>query len=557
MASWGGARSLRAGSPRAGELAANVNGTAPDLDFGNHGAGRDQNNYVVHLDEVVGAEEDDQDEAHDLEHLGNDAALLRSRSASFPAGAHESLQRVANDGAGATASTASTRVSSPRGSHWHVIIKARTRLHNSQRVARKILYYDGKPGSSFSVGRSQSCDLRLDDDRCAALNALIHPVDEGGVSGIRLQPRARMYELVGPSRRNSSEAVIQVGSVIKVGSVSLEVTDLCTKESDDFVERFAQEINTSSSGRASIRSGDLQDNAKEGSSSASSKHDADSDGSVEGGASNEEADTEADAHRHGLADQHGESDDELEHRNSDHGTAAINDDDDDDEPMCYICWGGPDVSLTEDAENPEAGETSTVDSDVHHLTRQLEEHGRRPDGLRANPLIQNPCGKCSGSSRYVHLNCLLTWIKSSGSGHCSICNGPLPQHFSSPPPNIELKVVRHRRGQSWVGTRRFRLSFADRSEATIGRDVDADVRLGDRSVGSIHARLRFDHETREFRLSDCNSLGGTYLQVKSSIDLAPDVPVNLKIGRTQLTLRMTEKRSPRYNLPNPLVAWKR
>jgi len=160
-----------------------------------------------------------------------------------------------------------------------------------------------------------------------------------------------------------------------------------------------------------------------------------------------------------------------------------------------------------------------------------------------NPLIRNPCGKCSGSSRYVHLQCILTWIKSSGSGHCSICNGALPQHFSSPPPNIELKVVRHRRGHSWVGTRRFRLSFVDKSNAVIGRDADADVRLSDRSVCGLHARITFEKDEKRFVIQDCASVTGTYVQLIGQMELPPEEPTYVKIGRTTLSVRLTQRRT--------------
>jgi len=503
----------------------------------------------VHTDED---EDEDEDDRH-----------LRMRAASYPAGSDSLQYESPSEGTGAVSGSIGARAASPRGNHnhWHVVIKARTRLHSSSRVTRKVLYYDAKPGSTFTVGRAPAssstrgghCDLLLDDDRCAELNAIIAPININGISGIRLTPKARMYELVEPARRGASETTIQVGSVIKVGSVSLEVINMCTNENDDFVERFAVEIsNSNSNGRGSVRS--IQDHSAKANDSDkaakdpnAAKTDADSDGSVEGGTSHEEADADIDGRRATLDEHEVESDVDID----DHQHAE---DDDDDDAMCYICWGGPDSSLVSDDE-----EESNVESPKNNnlpLAQDLENKSRRPDGKRANPLIRNPCGKCSGSSRYVHLNCLLTWIKSSGSGHCSICNGPLPQHFSSPPPNIELKVVRHRRGQSWIGTRRFRLSFADRNEASIGRDSDADVCLGDRSVGSIHARLRFDHESREFKLSDCNSLGGTYLQVKEAIDLVPETPVHLKIGRTALTLRMTEKRQNRIPmLPMNFVGW--
>ena len=207
--------------------------------------------------------------------------------------------------------------------------------------------------------------------------------------------------------------------------------------------------------------------------------------------------------------------------------------------VCYICWGGADDPVAQD--------------ELNQVRRKGEKRlpGEKPvktespstDKQDPNPLIRNPCGKCSGSSRYVHLQCILTWIKSSGSGHCSICNGALPEHFASPPPNLELKVVRHRRGHAWVGTRRFRLSFVDKESSTIGRDAESDVRLSDRSVCGVHARITWDKEEKRFLIQDCASVTGTYVQLMGQMELPMDEATYVKIGRTTLSVRLTQKKT--------------
>jgi len=280
--------------------------------------------------------------------------------------------------------------------------------------------------------------------------------------------------------------------VIKVGSVSLEVTSLCTKEGDNFLERFESELAAHTKKKPAL-----------------------SDGQTEPRMSTD---------RESLGDVTDQSEDEEDVE-----------EDKDSPAVCYICWGGPDDPVGMDELNAvrKKGEKK------HNGTKSGDEEKRADP----NPLIRNPCGKCSGSSRYVHLQCILTWIKSSGSGHCSICNGALPQHFSSPPPNIELKVVRHRRGHSWVGTRRFRLSFVDKPTAVIGRDADADVRLSDRSVCGLHARITFEKEEKRFVIQDCASMTGTYVQLVGQMELPPDEATYLKIGRTTLSVRLTQRRT--------------
>jgi len=442
--------------------------------------------------------EEEEEEAE----LGN-SARARGRSASFPSAGGAAVDQDDTRMTEVLPGSLVTGSGSGKVQSYWCLVKAKTRQHNSTKVSRRVVWFEAKQGSTFSVGRTQGCDLRLDDDRCASLNAVLEPVFTENSMGIMLNPKARMYQLVGMgTKKNVNDSIVSIGSVIKIGSVSLEVTDMCTSEGDDFVERFAVEISTSPN-RAQVASNDSKVLSSE-----EGNNEAESEGSME----NTVEETPSDDAR---TDVNGEQSTQEE----------------DADAICYICWGG---ACTSPKSHPENEETKP----------------------RVNPLIRNPCGKCSGSSRFVHLDCLLTWIKSSGSGHCSICNGALPQHFSSPPPNIELKVVRHRRGQSWVGTRRFRLSFTEREYAVIGRDSDADVRLSDRSVGSIHARITFNRETRQFEVSDCASLGGTFLQVRDPMQLVPETATYLKIGRTLLSLRMTQRRGILLNMiQNPLASW--
>lgn len=435
------------------------------------------------------------DSSHGVESIGSNSNNNRPRSHSFPT----RLNGENGEDAGVA----------KKSLHTWCNIKAKTRLHNSHRVKTRMLWYEAKPESSFVVGRDPASDLRLDDDRCGWSNAKIEPyIDESTgkpSGGVTITPTHRMYQLVGMGgKKNMNETKLEIGTVIKVGSVSLEVTDMCTSESDDFVDRFAVELNSS---RRKSSSRNLDEGSRKQSEGAESSgsNEAESELSLEGVNLDEKNDDE-------------EASEEVE----DIGDNEVAED----ERICFICWGGVDGAEVATSVGQEADE--------------------------ANPLINNPCGKCSGSSRYVHLHCLLSWIKSSGSGHCSVCNNALPQHFSSPPPNIEFKVVRHRRGQQWVGTRRFRLSFKERDVQIIGREMDADVKLSDRSVGTRHAKVVFDRETRTFLISDCSSLGGTYILVKNPLQLSPESATYLKIGRTLLLIRLTQRKGTMLNmLQNP------
>jgi len=359
----------------------------------------------------------------------------------------------------------------PAAAVW-CFVKAKTRMHNSNKITRKSMWFEAKPGGQLTIGRKDGCDMILDDDRCAALNARL--VSGPNSESVILVPEARLYRLIGMGMKPKNLLLpMTIGTVIKVGSVSLEVTALCADDGENFVQRFVGELKKK---KPLVR--------------------------LSGDAPADSRNTES----------HEEEDDD-DHDDDDQDVL-----DDDETPVCYICWGG--------ADDP-------VPTEELNAVRT-----KNP-----NPLIRNPCGKCSGSSRYVHLQCMLTWIKSSGSGHCSICNGALPQHFSSPPPNLELKVVRHRRGQSWTGTRRFRISFSDKSTALIGRDPDVDVRLSDRSVCGAHAQISFDKDKRQFFVQDHSSLTGTFILLTSQMELPTDEPTYVKIGRTTLSLRVSARRT--------------
>ena len=122
---------------------------------------------------------------------------------------------------------------------------------------------------------------------------------------------------------------------------------------------------------------------------------------------------------------------------------------------------------------------------------ELNEEGdeRKVDEV-GNPLIISPC-VCSGSTKYVHLNCLHTWIEANGSGACSVCKTAFPDHFEARPPFLKLRVVRHQRGVTWRTQRHFLISFASKNTIIIGKR-DCDLVLPDPSVSKVHASIVFD-----------------------------------------------------------------
>ena len=175
-------------------------------------------------------------------------------------------------------------------------------------------------------------------------------------------------------------------------------------------------------------------------------------------------------------------------------------------PLCYICW----------SDKPPPGAPGS---------------GEGENADEVNPLIVNPCGKCSGGSRYVHLHCILKWIKSSRSGQCSVCMGSLPPAFTTPPEYLQLKVIRHRRGARWNGTRRFHLSFSDTARRTLGSGSGSDVTLRDRSVSEYTQKLFSTQSENDSRYA-ISTTTGTFVLLDRPLEMSLNGPVCfVKVGK--------------------------
>jgi pSer/pThr/pTyr-binding forkhead associated (FHA) protein len=77
------------------------------------------------------------------------------------------------------------------------------------------------------------------------------------------------------------------------------------------------------------------------------------------------------------------------------------------------------------------------------------------------------------------------------------------------------------------------------SEFNIGRGNEAEVRINDISVSRLHAVIRYK-EGRGFFLEDLNSKFGTIALAKDPVNLPPDTPIALQLGRTLLILQAKE-----------------
>jgi len=187
----------------------------------------------------------------------------------------------------------------------------------------------------------------------------------------------------------------------------------------------------------------------------------------------------------------------------------------------------------------------------------------------ANPLI-TPC-KCRGDTRYVHVNCLRKWhtaeadnqicFLSSVDATCSVCKSTFKSDFrlkdgrlvklfksSLEPPYVSLLVAtKHEMAQRLYNTR-FQLSFstilkADGKNASrplqLGRSSGSDMVLDYRTVSARHATVRF--KNGEFIFTDAASSNGSYLYLRRPVELTPSQPVQFRLGRSMISMKVVNK----------------
>lgn len=186
-----------------------------------------------------------------------------------------------------------------------------------------------------------------------------------------------------------------------------------------------------------------------------------------------------------------------------------------------------------------------------------------------NPLI-TPC-KCIGDTKYVHVECLRKWhtaeadnqicFLSSVDATCSVCKSTFKSDFklkdgrhvklfksSLEPPYVSLLVAtKHEMAQRLFNTR-FQLSFStlmkpDGRHATrpllLGRSSGSDMVLDYRTVSARHASIRF--KNGEFIFTDAGSSNGSYLYLRRPVELSPSQPVQFRLGRSMISMKVVNK----------------
>lgn len=108
-----------------------------------------------------------------------------------------------------------------------VTINAKTKCNRTRTVKTKKVVFKAGPGAGTSIGQAaESCDVVIDDSYLSAqhINITINP--EGKVM---LTPLARTYWLIGQGTKTTGPHKLVKGQVVKMGALSLEVTDTCSQ----------------------------------------------------------------------------------------------------------------------------------------------------------------------------------------------------------------------------------------------------------------------------------------------------------------------------------------
>lgn len=176
-----------------------------------------------------------------------------------------------------------------------------------------------------------------------------------------------------------------------------------------------------------------------------------------------------------------------------------------------------------------------------------------------NPMI-SPC-KCSGTMKFIHIDCLQEWLKSRLNCHesgaavsyfwqtldCELCKEDFPTTIQINGETRDLVEV-HKPNSAFLVLEDLRrenssrglhvVSMNEGQTFCLGRGHNCDIRITDISVSRLHAIVRLTQGG--FFIEDCNSKFGTLVQVKQAVTLAVGVPVALQVNRTTVVLRVKQ-----------------
>eukprot|EP01017_Pseudomicrothorax_dubius_P032908 TRINITY_DN4354_c0_g1_i1.p1 TRINITY_DN4354_c0_g1~~TRINITY_DN4354_c0_g1_i1.p1 ORF type:complete len:490 (+),score=89.00 TRINITY_DN4354_c0_g1_i1:221-1690(+) len=207
-----------------------------------------------------------------------------------------------------------------------------------------------------------------------------------------------------------------------------------------------------------------------------------------------------------------------------------------------------DDALTQAKANQVQNDTSSVRSVI--TCRICLMDGNESD----NPFI-SPCN-CSGTVKYIHINCLQLWLKSKlttkqtptvtsivwKSLECELCKRIFPSRFDIngkrydsieiPYPTTGKYIVLEMLSKEKNQPKGFHIiDFSTKNSIKMGRGHDNDVRVTDISVSRCHVSLVM--ENGGVYIVDNQSKFGTLIMVKEPRQITKETPeIAFQIGRT-------------------------
>ena len=222
--------------------------------------------------------------------------------------------------------------------------------------------------------------------------------------------------------------------------------------------------------------------------------------------------------------------------------------------------------------------TETVNNKLKSLYKKLRSVNQKQKTYRCrvcfcegnfeglNPLI-SPCN-CSGSVKYIHLNCLRKWLTSKittkvsstndiycyvyKSLKCEICQSIIPEiaefrgKFISlldfkniESPYIILQSMYQYNCQSKTTSDLniiFVISLKSNNYVSIGRANNSNIRLSDVSVSRYHAKITYING--DFYLDDISSKFGTLVLIQNNILFLPNKDISIQTGKSHFIFKL-------------------
>jgi hypothetical protein len=189
------------------------------------------------------------------------------------------------------------------------------------------------------------------------------------------------------------------------------------------------------------------------------------------------------------------------------------------------------------------------------------------EDIETNPMV-HLC-KCKGGINYAHYKCIKSWMRTKliilmnhkrtvktyyiNKFNCEICKTPYPFRFKIPGhdkvfelidiirPIIgnyiileSLDQVKENNNNKYIHI----ITFVDGNDITIGRGIDADVKINDISVSRLHSILNFNFEQKSLLIRDCSSKFGTLVLIKDNFELKERDSLVMQIGRSVINAKV-------------------